>query len=147
MIGFVEFNYSISFSGCCGHFGTGYRTGRSVLIGGEYRPDQACLKSGHNSVTMKKLRQILIGAAIVISIFIVAAVCRHSVEEIHYLKKFYPKQFSVEEVFYASAVELVKVIIIPIDLADSLHVICQVNDLDTEILGGYDLPSIGSQQC
>ena len=104
------------FSGCCGHSGAGYRTGGSVLVGAEYKPDQACLRAGHNSLTMKKLRQILIGAAIVISIFIVAAVCWHSVEEIHYLKTFYPKQFSVEEAFYASAVELVKVIIISLPL-------------------------------
>jgi hypothetical protein len=49
---------------------------------------------------------------IAVSIFVVSAVCWHSVQEIHYLKTFYPKQFSVEEAFYASAVELVKVIII-----------------------------------
>jgi hypothetical protein len=61
---------------------------------------------------MKRMRQILIGSAIAISIFVVFAVCWHSVQEIHYLKTFYPKQFSVEEAFYASAVELVKVIII-----------------------------------
>lgn len=52
--------------------------------------------------------------AIVIAIAIVSAVCWHSVGEIHYLKAFYPKQFSVEEAFYASAVELVKVLIIAI---------------------------------
>ena len=52
------------------------------------------------------------GSAIAISIIVVSAVCWHSIEEIHYFKTFYPKQFSVEEAFYASAVELVKVIII-----------------------------------
>ncbi len=61
---------------------------------------------------MKRMQQILIGSAIAISIFVVFAVCWHSVQEIHYLKTFYPKHFSVEEAFYASAVELVKVIII-----------------------------------
>lgn len=61
---------------------------------------------------MKRIRYMLIGAAIITSIFVVSAVCWHSIEEIHYLKTFYPKQFSVEEVFYASLVELVKVIII-----------------------------------
>jgi hypothetical protein len=61
---------------------------------------------------MKRMRQILIGSAIAVSILVVFAVCWHSVQEIHYLKTFYPKQFSVEEAFYASAVELVKVIII-----------------------------------
>lgn len=40
------------------------------------------------------------------------AVCYHSVEEIHYLKTFYPGEFTVEEAFYASAVELVKILII-----------------------------------
>jgi len=58
------------------------------------------------------MQQILIGSTIVLSILVVFAVCWHSVQEIHYLKTFYPKQFSVEEAFYASAVELVKVIII-----------------------------------
>jgi hypothetical protein len=61
---------------------------------------------------MKRMRQILIGSAIAISIFVIFAVCWHSVQEIHYLKTFYPKHFSVEEAFYASAVELIKVIII-----------------------------------
>jgi hypothetical protein len=61
---------------------------------------------------MRRLKQILIGSAIAISIGVVSAVCWHSVEEIHYLKTFYPKQFSVQEAFYASLVELVKVIII-----------------------------------
>jgi hypothetical protein len=61
---------------------------------------------------MKRMRLLLIVSAIAISFVVVAAVCWHSIEEIHYLKTFYPKQFSVEEVFYASAVELVKVIII-----------------------------------
>ncbi|MEJ2430465.1 MAG: hypothetical protein P8075_16340 [Deltaproteobacteria bacterium] len=46
------------------------------------------------------------------SILIVAAVCYHSLEEIHYLKSFYPKQFTVEEAFYASGVELIKVVVI-----------------------------------
>jgi len=56
------------------------------------------------------------GSAIAISIIVVSAVCWHSIEEIHYFKTFYPKQFSVEEAFYASAVELVKVIIISLPL-------------------------------
>ena len=61
---------------------------------------------------MNRMRQILIGSVVAISILVVFAVCWHSVQEIHYLKTFYPKQFSVEEAFYASAVELIKVIII-----------------------------------
>jgi len=48
----------------------------------------------------------------VAGILIVSAICWHSVGEIHYMKSFYPKQFTVEDAFYASAVELVKVLII-----------------------------------
>jgi hypothetical protein len=61
---------------------------------------------------MRRTYQVLILSAMGISILIVSAVCWHSVEEIHYLKSFYPRQFSVEEAFYASAVELIKIIII-----------------------------------
>ncbi len=61
---------------------------------------------------MKRTYLILLIAAIAISIAIVAAVCLHSLEEIHYLKSFYPRQFTVQEAFYASAVELIKVLII-----------------------------------
>ena len=57
-------------------------------------------------------KRLLLSLAIVMSILIVAAVCYHSLEEIHYLKSFYPKQFTVEEAFYASAVELIKVLVI-----------------------------------
>jgi hypothetical protein len=34
--------------------------------------------------------------------------------EIHYLKSFYPQQFSIEDAFYADAVEIIKVLIISI---------------------------------
>jgi hypothetical protein len=51
---------------------------------------------------------VLIG----LSIAVVSAVCWHSVEEIHYLKLFFPAQFTVQEAFYASALELIKVLII-----------------------------------
>jgi hypothetical protein len=57
-------------------------------------------------------KKLLLSLAIVMSILIVAAVCYHSLEEIHYLKSFYPKQFTVEEAFYASGVELIKVVVI-----------------------------------
>jgi len=73
---------------------------------------------------MKRVQHILIVAAIVISISVVSAVCWHSIGEIHYLKTFYPKQFSVEEVFYASAVELIKVIII--SLPFTLVAVCGI---------------------
>ena len=57
-------------------------------------------------------KKLLLSLAIVVSILIVAAVCWHSLEEIHYLKSFYPKRFTVEESFYASGVELIKVFVI-----------------------------------
>ena len=56
----------------------------------------------------------MIFSTIVGSIIIIAAVCWHLVEEIHYLKSFLPKQFTVEEAFYASAVELIKVVIVAV---------------------------------
>ena len=57
-------------------------------------------------------KTLLLYLAIVVSILIVTAVCWHSLEEIHYLKSFYPKQFTVEESFYASGVELIKVFVV-----------------------------------
>ncbi|MGZ3635233.1 MAG: hypothetical protein ACXWMO_05555 [Syntrophales bacterium] len=66
------------------------------------------------ALTMDRTSKILILSAVVVSIIIVSAVSWHSVQEIHYLKSFYPQQFSVEEAFYASAVELIKVLIISI---------------------------------
>ena len=65
---------------------------------------------------MKQPWCVLILSGIVISIVVIAAVSWHSVEEIHYLKTFYPKQFTVEEAFYASGVELIKVILIGLPL-------------------------------
>ena len=61
---------------------------------------------------MKKIYYRIILVTIALSILSVSAICWHSLEEIHYLKTFYPKEFTVEEAFYASAVELLKVIII-----------------------------------
>ncbi len=65
---------------------------------------------------MKQPWHGLILSAIAISIVVIAAASWHSVEEIHYLKTFYPKQFTVEEAFYASGVELIKVILIGLPL-------------------------------
>lgn len=53
------------------------------------------------------------------------AVCVHSLEEIHYLKTFFPRTFSVEEAFYAGALELFKVVIITIPLL-LLIIVCLV---------------------
>jgi hypothetical protein len=65
---------------------------------------------------------MLIVAATALSVIVVSAVCWHSVEEIHYLKTFYPGQFSVEEAFYASGVELIKVLIITVPFLFALVV-------------------------
>lgn len=45
-----------------------------------------------------------------------AWICLHSVEEIHYLKSFFPRQFTVQEAGFAAIVEFVKVIILSIPL-------------------------------
>jgi hypothetical protein len=55
-------------------------------------------------------------AVILLAIFAVAAVCLHSLEEIHYLKSFFPASFSVREAFFAGALELIKVAIISLPL-------------------------------
>lgn len=69
---------------------------------------------------MSRSSRILIVLATVISVIIVSAVCWHSVQEIHYLKTFYPKQFTVEEAFFASGVELIKVLIIALPFCFTL---------------------------
>jgi hypothetical protein len=61
---------------------------------------------------MNWILRLAILSAVGISIFAISAVCWHSVEEIHYLKSFFPRQFSVEDAFYAASVELIKVLII-----------------------------------
>ena len=60
----------------------------------------------------RQFRKLFLSVAVAVSVVIVFAVCWHSLEEIHYLKSFFPKGFTVEEAFYASAVELVKVLIV-----------------------------------
>ncbi len=54
--------------------------------------------------------------ALVIATGVIVAACWHSLEEIHYLKSFFPGSFSVEEAFYASGIELIKIIIISLPL-------------------------------
>jgi hypothetical protein len=46
------------------------------------------------------------------SVILFSAICLHFVQEIHYLKSFFPPHFTVEESFYAAAVELIKIILI-----------------------------------
>jgi hypothetical protein len=63
---------------------------------------------------MNRILRATILSAVGISLFVISAVCWHSVEEIHYQKTFFPRQFSVEEAFYAAGVELIKVVIISV---------------------------------
>ncbi len=65
---------------------------------------------------MKRSRLALVVLAVAVSLVAIAAVSWHSVEEIHYLKTFYPTRFTVEEAFYASGVELIKVFLIALPL-------------------------------
>jgi len=60
--------------------------------------------------------RILLIASVVFAFAVITAVCLHSLEEIHYLKGFFPATFTVQEAFYAGALELVKVAIIALPL-------------------------------
>jgi len=62
-----------------------------------------------------KLRILLI-VLVILALGVISAVCLHSLEEIHYLKSFFPNTLTVQEAFYAGALELVKIIIIGIPL-------------------------------
>ncbi|HEY4707848.1 MAG TPA: hypothetical protein VII64_10340 [Thermodesulfobacteriota bacterium] len=64
---------------------------------------------------MKILKPALI-AIIIASLLLIIAFSLHSVEEIHYLKSFYPGRFTVEEAFYATMVEFIKIHIISLPL-------------------------------
>lgn len=63
---------------------------------------------------MRKHIDLIVKFAISLSVVFIFAICFHSLEEIHYLKSFFPKTFSLEEAFYASAIELIKILIISI---------------------------------
>jgi len=63
---------------------------------------------------MKLSRELLLYMVIFAIAGIYSFICFHSVEEIHYLKSFFPVRFTVQEAFYASAVELIKVVIVGI---------------------------------
>ena len=65
---------------------------------------------------MKQIHKTFLLSVVAGCLIVVSAVCWHSVEEIHYLKTFFPKQFSVEEAYFASKVELVKIAIISLPL-------------------------------
>ena len=65
---------------------------------------------------IKKAYPVFLVVIIVAGVLIFSAVCWHSVGEIHYLKSFFPKGFNVEGAYYASVVELIKVIIIALPI-------------------------------
>jgi hypothetical protein len=64
---------------------------------------------------MKHLRLVLL-SSVVICLIAVSAVSLHSVEEIHYLKSFYPARFTVPEAAAAAVVELIKVSLVAFPL-------------------------------
>ncbi len=65
---------------------------------------------------MKEIYRFIFKIGIAAGVVVYAAVCWHSVGEIHYLKSFFPGKFTVEEAFYASVIELIKVVIIGIPI-------------------------------
>ena len=65
---------------------------------------------------MQLKKKYILWAIIIICLFTIFGVAKHSVDEIHYLKRFYPPEFTVEEAYYASKVELIKVIITSVPL-------------------------------
>ena len=60
------------------------------------------------------VKKIILYSLILIGVIAYSAICYHSIEEIHYLKSFFPRQFTVEEAYYATVIELIKIIIIGI---------------------------------
>ena len=68
------------------------------------------------ALLMKKTYSIFLCAIIILGAALISAVCWHSVGEIHYLKSFFPNRFSVEEAYYASVVELIKVVVIALPI-------------------------------
>lgn len=65
---------------------------------------------------MKLKKKYILWAIIIICLLTIFGVARHSVDEIHYMKRFYPPEFTVEEAYYASKVEFIKVVITSIPL-------------------------------
>ncbi len=62
---------------------------------------------------------------LILALVTLSAVCFHSIEEIHYLKSFFPQSFTVQDAFYASAIELIKVTILILPLV-LIIVVCLV---------------------
>lgn len=57
-------------------------------------------------------RKMILGIISTTSVIFIALVCFHSVNEIHYLKSFYPQNFTVIDASHAAFVEFIKVALI-----------------------------------
>ena len=62
------------------------------------------------------LLRVLLIVVVLLAVGAITAVCLHSLEELHYLKNFFPPSFTVQEACYAAVLELIKVVIIAIPL-------------------------------
>jgi hypothetical protein len=65
---------------------------------------------------MKSRRRLFLNLVVLVGLVVYAGICFHSVQEIHYLKSFFPRQFTVQEAYYAAGVELIKIVIIGIPI-------------------------------
>lgn len=74
-------------------------------------------------IDFPKLSRLLLALALIASVAAVTAVGWHSLGEIHYLKSFFPTHFTVQQAFYAAAIELIKVLIISLPLV-LIAVVC-----------------------
>lgn len=61
-------------------------------------------------------KRLILIAILILALASAGAVSLHALEEVHYLKTFFPAAFTVQEAFYAAAIELIKVAIIAIPL-------------------------------
>ncbi|MCG6970362.1 MAG: hypothetical protein LJE85_11395 [Gammaproteobacteria bacterium] len=71
---------------------------------------------------MKKHIELIMVLIIFVSLMFLFAVCFHSLEEIHYLKSFFPQTFTMEQAFYASVIELIKIAIIAVPLVVVIYI-------------------------
>ena len=61
-------------------------------------------------------------AGVALGVTALFAICLHSLEEIHYLKSFFPRSFTVEEAFYAAGLELVKILILALPILTAIAI-------------------------
>jgi hypothetical protein len=74
------------------------------------------MPEGAGGGTMKPIVRTILLAAVAVCLIVISAVSFHSVEEIHYLKSFYPGSFTVPGAAAASVVELIKVCLVAFPL-------------------------------